>query len=274
MTPDKFHLLVQDFTSLQEEDANELKTLKVWYPYSQIIHNLAARAAQDLNLPERDFFLQQSAIYATDRAVLKSIMTTPRTDRADKVNKGLEEPSYQNEVPSLTEPTNSSPTVEYLRPGNDLYEEVERDLAQLSESKHRFEEMVKSLEKSPKHLPNRYKEAKVSDLSHDVEVGLIDDIKKSKKKISPDGHKQKEQIEIIDQFIKAQPTLNKATSVSEHEDLTEKDIQESNLVSETLVEILIKQGKTDKAVEMLKKLIWKFPQKKAYFAARIEELKK
>jgi hypothetical protein len=41
-----------------------------------------------------------------------------------------------------------------------------------------------------------------------------------------------------------------------------------------LVELLLKQGKKEKAVEMLKKLIWKFPQKKAYFAARIQELKK
>jgi predicted Zn-dependent protease len=63
--------------------------------------------------------------------------------------------------------------------------------------------------------------------------------------------------------------------VSEPTDLTEKiELQETHIVSETLVEILLKQGKTEKAVEMLKKLIWKFPQKKAYFAARIEELKK
>jgi hypothetical protein len=41
-----------------------------------------------------------------------------------------------------------------------------------------------------------------------------------------------------------------------------------------LVELLLKQGKKEKAVEMLKKLIWKFPQKKSYFAARIQELKK
>ena len=47
-----------------------------------------------------------------------------------------------------------------------------------------------------------------------------------------------------------------------------------NIVSETLVELLLKQGKKDKAIEVLKKLIWKFPQKKAYFAAQIEELKK
>ena len=59
------------------------------------------------------------------------------------------------------------------------------------------------------------------------------------------------------------------------EDLAEKNASLSdNIVSETLVEILIRQGKKEKAIEVLKKLIWKFPQKKAYFAARIEDLKK
>ena len=47
-----------------------------------------------------------------------------------------------------------------------------------------------------------------------------------------------------------------------------------NIVSETLVEILIKQGKKDRAIEVLKKLIWKYPQKTAYFASQIEDLKK
>jgi predicted Zn-dependent protease len=45
------------------------------------------------------------------------------------------------------------------------------------------------------------------------------------------------------------------------------------IISETLVDILKRQGKKEKAIEVLKKLIWKFPQKKAYFAAQIEELK-
>ena len=47
-----------------------------------------------------------------------------------------------------------------------------------------------------------------------------------------------------------------------------------NIVSETLVEILVKQGKKDRAIEVLKKLIWKYPQKKAYFASQIQKLQK
>ena len=90
---------------------------------------------------------------------------------------------------------------------------------------------------------------------------------------------QKEQIEIIEQFIITQPSIKGKVAVEEKslpkEDLSDKSLlYYENIISETLVEILIKQGKKEKAIEVLKKLIWKFPQKKAYFAAQIEDLKK
>jgi len=57
-------------------------------------------------------------------------------------------------------------------------------------------------------------------------------------------------------------------------DLSQKSIEfNDDLVSENLASILIKQGKNDKAIDIYKKLIWKFPQKKTYFAALIDELK-
>jgi len=46
-----------------------------------------------------------------------------------------------------------------------------------------------------------------------------------------------------------------------------------NLVSENLARVMIKQGKKSKAIDIYKKLIWKFPQKKAYFASQIDSLK-
>ena len=83
---------------------------------------------------------------------------------------------------------------------------------------------------------------------------------------------------IIENFIKTQPSITKnklAAPPPPTTDLAENSLlYGDNIVSETLVEILLKQGKKEKAIEVLKKLIWKFPQKKAYFAAQIEELKK
>lgn len=107
---------------------------------------------------------------------------------------------------------------------------------------------------------------------------LLDEIANTKAEIVPENEKQKEQIDMIDQFIKSQPSFANAKEKPPQpvSDLTSIKTGEfaDSIVSETLVEILIKQGKKDKAVEVLKKLIWKFPQKKAYFAAQIEELKK
>lgn len=107
---------------------------------------------------------------------------------------------------------------------------------------------------------------------------LIKEIITSKEEISPDSPKQKEQIDLIDYFIQKQPSITSArdkqpTPITDLNPIKTGEFGD-NIISETLVEILIKQGKKDKAVEVLKKLIWKYPQKKAYFASQIEELKK
>ena len=112
----------------------------------------------------------------------------------------------------------------------------------------------------------------------DAQDKIIDDIKKNNAELKPESEKQKEQINLINQFIKTQPSIS---NPKEHPAQTSGDLSQiksgeftDNIISETLVEILIKQGKKDKAIEVLKKLIWKYPQKKAYFASQIEDLKK
>jgi len=87
-----------------------------------------------------------------------------------------------------------------------------------------------------------------------------------------------DQSSIIDNFISKEPSITaKASrkSPTNQEDLSQHSTEfNEDLVSENLAKILISQGKVDKAVDIYKKLIWKFPQKKTYFASQIEELKK
>lgn len=277
MNPQKFYWFVQNYNSLLQEDANQLIELERHFPYSQVIRHMVARVTQDLNLSEKDNALRQSAIYATDRAVLKSIMTSPRVEqqilRTEEVFVELSTPPIEAQPIRATAIEDEAVLPDIPSQSVDIYEEVEQDLAQLHNSMHRFEQVVEQLEHSARPLSDGI-------TTHPIEKGelkeadLIEHIK-STKEIKSEGVKQNEQTEIIDHFIKTQPTINKLRPVSEPTDLTEKiELQVTHIVSETLVEILLKQGKKEKAVEMLKKLIWKFPQKKAYFAARIEELKK
>ena len=168
------------------------------------------------------------------------------------------------------------------------------DLKPMHEKKLQFEKAVEEFEKklnekTPDNLETEAKPKRrgrpkkqtskstenTKEESANTSEKLLDEIKTSKKKVIPESQKHKEQSEIIDQFIKTKPSISKPTGSQQEIDLTGlTESYNENVVSETLALILIKQGKKEKAVEVLRKLIWKFPQKKAYFAAQIEELTK
>lgn len=119
----------------------------------------------------------------------------------------------------------------------------------------------------------RLKEKKNPKINSDLENIVIHKPKSNKNPTK----KQKGQIIIINQFIKADPKIE-VTSVDEKspvEDLS-KNSQQFNdeLISENLAQIMKNQGKTKQAINIYKKLIWKFPQKKSYFATQIDKIKK
>lgn len=90
--------------------------------------------------------------------------------------------------------------------------------------------------------------------------------------------KKEEQEKLIEKFIQSDPQMKNVRSskeLAEKKDLSAPSVKfRDDIISENLACIMIKQGKHEKAIDIYKKLIWKFPQKKAYFATQIEELKK
>jgi tetratricopeptide (TPR) repeat protein len=256
-------------------EAFEVLNLCKEHPASQVLHILAARFAKDHQLDIQQTALQEAAVYATDRSVLKSVMM-----QEFPIIREYTSEKKQNSLPSSESIAQIHKTID----GIDYAKEVLVDLKKLQKTKHHFEAIMekeaarlakqetksKTQTKAPEKPTTRAKKAEV------IVDPIIEEIK-HKKKLKPSS-KQKEQIEIIDQFIKTQPSISSAKNkpATTATDLTEtkNDEFEEGLVSETLVEILIKQGKKDKAIEVLKKLIWKYPQKKTYFASRITELRK
>ncbi|MCG8305843.1 MAG: hypothetical protein MI975_00530 [Cytophagales bacterium] len=119
-------------------------------------------------------------------------------------------------------------------------------------------------------------------LDSQVNVFFLKEIEEKKGSLAEgNSKKQREQKDIIEKFIEEQPSIGSIQKEIErsqgeiNRDLSEKSTKfGDDLVSENLAIILLKQGKKDRAVDIYKRLIWKLPQKKAYFAARIEEIKK
>jgi tetratricopeptide (TPR) repeat protein len=263
--------LLHHFTSSSTQEAEEVMALCDEYPYSQVLQALSARVSKDHNFENQQQLLQMAAVYSTDRSVLKDIMS--KVYETAQVKEAVNESTSDQPISAVSTIHSASvdTTIDYA-------DEVIHDLERLHELKHNFETLAAGFglsspqvgtEKPKRKPPGRPKKEIQAD-------PLIEAIKTTKKKIDPESPRTKEQIAIIDQFIKAQPSIKPKTDQAPPSDLTEIKSGEfaDNIISETLAEILIRQGKKEKAIEVYRKLIWKFPQKKAYFAAQIEELKK
>ena len=101
-----------------------------------------------------------------------------------------------------------------------------------------------------------------------VEDYLIDEI----------AQRRELQNSIIDSFLTKDPGLIRTTksqleAMGKQEDLSVGSVRlEKGIVTESYAKILTMQGRKDKAIEVYEKLILKFPEKKAYFASKIQEL--
>ncbi len=157
-----------------------------------------------------------------------------------------------------------------------LAEELMENLATYRELREKFESLF------PEEFPGESGEPKTekidNDLTH-VDEKFKEIIKPIQKKKSSKKLAKEEQDQLINKFIetdsdKTKPAKTGGDKKQPAEDLSLQSGElNEEMVTETLANILVNQGKLEKAIDIYRKLIWKLPQKKAYFASKIESLK-
>lgn len=267
------HILKKE-ESLTPSELEQVQQMEHQYPFCALTHFLIAKTYYQNQSPDSLRYIRIAAAYASDRKRLKQFVN-PEAEAIQKANETSIKQNqiknilvYQTEQKEIVPDQNQNVADEILNNLRLLKEAQEKAMSQLShtaDTKVTYTPLSSSVEEEPRE-----------------ENILLDYLQSldTQKDYKTEEDKKRLQWELIERFIHhelsevAKLYAKKGGSDEEHEDLSMPSVREdSTLISENLAVIMAKQGKMEKALDIYRKLIWKYPDKKAYFVSRIEELK-
>ncbi|GMQ29617.1 hypothetical protein [Algoriphagus confluentis] len=244
MNASQFLDLIQKSDRLEKSDYLQLRKIQENFPYFQISHILACRYELSKNSEVTPGHLGMAALTSPDRVWLKSLLDKPMSKAEPKANL-IQEDLLPEEPKAGKNPV------------------------QRTESLKKLGDQLKGNPTASAETPKGKKRKAYKD-------ELIETIKKrEKKEIVAD--KAKEQIDLIKAFSKKSiklATIREIEANQNTENLAESSTKlDETLMTESFAKLLVRQGKKDKAIEIYEKMSLKFPEKRAYFADLIENLK-
>ncbi len=282
--------LIINPAATSDEDFRELEGQADIYPYFSCLHILNAKIAFIKELESKDKLLTKAAIISPDRVHLKKYLTTddifadetlvaeepemitvPVPEKKETIKPPDPLPSADSGVEAAP-PKIQTPT---LPPGKNILDELKENTEAYRQSFQKYLEVLNSNALPP---INQDQSDPLADPAQ-TEEKFRDILESSKKRKTTRKMPKEEQDLLISKFIEAGSENRKPAQSEKNEKTPSEDLSISSteihdeMVTETLAGIMINQGKLEKAIDIYHKLIWKFPQKKSYFAAQIEILK-
>ena len=160
-----------------------------------------------------------------------------------------------------------------------IEEEIATEEATPEEADSLREELAHTLhvlQDSKEQLPDSVESTDPADeAATEASSPLLDRLDRISDEPTPHNSNQSMQQGIIDRFVKANPSIIRDSSPegTDEADLSAGSTElPDDIVTENLAEIMLKQGKTSKAVDLYQKLMLKYPEKRAYFAQKIDQL--
>lgn len=285
-----------DLRALYQNDELLLKEEEVldqWierYPGISSFQVLKAKALKLRNHINKDLQLKKAAIFSPDRELLYQFLIQPQLQesiskivtQSENIEPAVEETSIDSSGSEIGSPTE---TVEASHPENEGIQELEKQFLAAAVSASILQESASASEDSEVDSQSVDEIVESIPESFPDNTGLMDWLKATSEKSE---NKESAPADLIAEFIKKDP--QRITPEEEKPDtlvqinrprqeffspenlakLSATDNEE--FVTETLAGIYAKQGHIKKAIKAYENLSLKFPEKRGYFAALINEL--
>ena len=238
--------LINHPEQLNRETLYELRSLLAQHPYYQTARLLMLQNLYLLHDATFDAELRKAAVYFSDRKVLFNLVEAAHYKFGKEPKPVPSESSEENRTITLI---------------NDFLESIPKEEAE-----------EKTVETGKKRKPTP------ADAAIDY-VSYLLDVEKEEE-IEPEKEPQMKGQSLIDNFIqnengkiRLKEEIDYTPDIDHSSENDENDTEEG-IFTETLAKIYIKQGRFDKALEIIQRLNLLYPKKNAYFADQIRFLEK
>lgn len=291
---ERIHLLAQQIfgkSSIEECTLAEIKDLANRYPYFAPAQFLLLEKLKQEKAPEYEAQLQKSVLYYHNPLEFEYFISSDQFYTEVNVDESTEPAAFAYDLTEDVTPDNAiieeSPTEEVqqilIEENNDSNVEepseetvVENTTDQMT---GHIEKVLQFEEEQIKPVPENTNDL-VFEPFHTVDYFASQGIKLSQEETSKD--KFGRQLKSFTEWLKTMKRLPAKeidktideTSESKVQHLAADSVHESDIVTEAMAEVWVKQGNRQKAIETYNKLSLLNPSKKAYFADLIENLKR
>ena len=285
MESHEFLTYVSNPTSVNDESLKQFEEFLKLYPYCQTAMLLYTFNLYKENHPQYTTQLKKAAAYASDRRKLKRLISLYKIAHPKSVKKPTPPKVF---IPKAAPPAPVSPAP---KPPDDVQPKKEippseepvrrvifKPVPFMEEEKSEGSVRDKLLEIVHKRLAE-IAEERGDEMPEKDQVSDPTPSEKTHGKehvtFAVQSTRQMTKQELIEKFIREEPKISSPRTVFLKPSLptVQSEMEDAEIVSETLAILYQKQGNAMKSVQVYEKLILLFPEKSSYFAARIEEVK-
>ena len=251
--------LIKHPEQLDRETLYDLRGLLALYPYYQTARLLLLQNLFLLHDPSFNEELRNAALYITDRKVIFRLVEAGHYKIKDERTEGKDnKSSYQKQQTSNLKPQNKEDRTISL---------IDNFLETIPEDEKEENKKKKKRKPTP------------ADAAVDYVSYLLETESEEEKEEDKDAPQMKGQ-DLIDNFINNEGGKIKLKDEPEYKPQLEEEPSENEndgnegYFTETLAKIYIKQGRYEKALEIIQRLNLNYPKKNAYFADQMRFLEK
>ncbi|GAB3164885.1 hypothetical protein [Telluribacter humicola] len=240
------------------------------YPYCQISYALLAKASSQKSSYSLSEVVPRAAVYALNRSALRRMVENEFEWSQSLLGRLSDLPYGRNESRDKAAPYGLEKPISLIR-----FEDRFNSTADATTDKESQAAAITPLPVDDTVVTEKviedeltYKRLKVAPLPT---IELLPSAE-------PRDNSRRQQQELIERFIQNDPRIGpiriNLEDKTEPEDLTTRTQAATLdcLATESMAKILVRQGKIDKAIDVYQKLVLKNPEKKDYFAEKINEL--